>query len=368
MKSHWAIISAGLALFSMFFGAGNLVFPLLLGQAAGSHNFYALLGLVMTGVLFPLIGLLAIMLFAGNNKVFFGKIGALGALLYLIIQFVMGPIGSIPRLINVSYGTLAPYFPSLSLIVFSLIAAFIAFLLVLRPSRLLSLLGSLFTPILLLSLGSIIVLGLIHPPSMAAAEGTGLGTFLKGSLVGYGTLDLLAAFLFGRFVLHQFQREGEAPKQLMGRFFKASLIASALLGLTYGGLTYVAAFHLNALPAGIPPEGLLSALAIHLLGAKGALIANIAVVMACLTTALTQIAIFSEYLQQDLLRRKIPAIAALLITLLMSAGFANLGFSGIMAVLKPIINVAYPICIALSIWNIGGVLINKKQPAYAQLD
>lgn len=364
MKAHWAMISAGLALFSMFFGAGNLVFPLLLGQAAGSQNFYALLGLVMTGVLFPLVGLLAIMLFEGNNKLFFGKLGLFGALLYMIIQFVMGPIGSVPRLINVSYGVIAPYFPALSLPIFSLLAAGIAFILVLRPSRLLDLLGSIFTPILLLSLGAIVVLGFMHPSALTASEGGSVSHFLHGSRIGYGTLDLLGAFLFGRFILRQFQQKDRS--KFIGKFFKASLIASILLGLTYGGLTYVAAFHLDQLPAGIPPERLLSALATYLLGPWGALIANIAVIMACLTTALTQTAIFSEYLEHDLLRGRIKALSALLISLVLAGIFTNLGFSGIMAVLNPIISVAYPICIVLSIWNIGSAL--RQKPALLEAE
>src|SRR5690554_429928 len=101
------ILAAGLALFSMFFGAGDLIWPLILGGSAGDRNFFAMLGLLITGVSLPLLGLLAMMLFQGDYRAFFYQTGRIpGAILIFIIQAILGPLGSLPRLITLSYATL----------------------------------------------------------------------------------------------------------------------------------------------------------------------------------------------------------------------------------------------------------------------
>src|ERR1700722_17804496 len=104
MKKHYGIIIAGLALFSMFFGAGDLIWPLILGGDAGDKNFYAMCGLLITGVTLPLLGLIAMMLFRGDYRAFFGQTGKIpGWILIFVIQAILGPFGSLPRLITLSF-------------------------------------------------------------------------------------------------------------------------------------------------------------------------------------------------------------------------------------------------------------------------
>lgn len=121
-------LAIGLAMFSMFFGAGNIIFPLAVGQYAGDKNFFAMSGLILTAAIMPIVGVVAMILFDGNYRQFFGRLGKVpGFLLALIIISLLGPLGSTPRCIALSYTTLKSSFPELSSALFSAIACGIIF-------------------------------------------------------------------------------------------------------------------------------------------------------------------------------------------------------------------------------------------------
>ncbi len=361
------IFATGLALFSMFFGAGNLIFPLRLGNTAGDNTGFALLGLLVTAVVFPLVGLLAMMLFQGDYRSFFLRIGRMpGLVLLFVVQVVLGPLGSIPRLIALSYATLKPYLPEVSLAIFSLLAGGVIFALTIKRHRIVDLLGYILTPLLLLSLGSIVVIGLMDHPPAILSEAPPLHSFFDGLKEGYNTLDLIASFLFATLIALHFQRETkelgpkEAARQTMKRFLKASLIAASLLGITYAGLGYISSFYTPTLEGIEGSEDLLSAISRTILGPLGGVIASVAVAMACLTTAISLAAIFADYIQKDLSKGKIKGGASLAITLAISCLVANLGFGGIAKMLGPILEVCYPGLIVLSLLNIAHKLTAFK--------
>ena len=113
-------LAIGLAMFSMFFGAGNIVFPLALGQYAGDQNFYGMLGLLLTAAFMPIAGVIAMILFDGNYRAFFGRLGRIpGFILALITISLLGPLGSTPRCIALSYTTLHNAFLDMSPSLFS---------------------------------------------------------------------------------------------------------------------------------------------------------------------------------------------------------------------------------------------------------
>ncbi len=359
LRRRCSTLIGGLALFSMFFGAGNLIFPLLLGDMSGDQNLPAVLGLCITAVLFPLLGLLSIMLFKADHKSFFGRLGVIpGFLIYAFVQIVIGPVGSNPRLITVAYGTLKPYLPDLSLSVFSVIACLIVFLLVVRRQKLVDLLGTILTPLLIAALIAIVTLGLIHHPEPRAVDFGASASFFNGLKVGYNTLDLIASFLFAQLIYAKFRRESDhlpedkRDRAVMSQFLKASLIAAVLLGLTYGGLSFVASYHVPYLREGLDPAELLSAMSIHMLGNRGAIIASIAVAMACVTTFVSLTAICGDYLHNDIFRKRVSRLTCVVLTLIVSGLLANLGFRGIMNMLGPLLSVAYPGLIALSVLNL----------------
>ncbi|MCB1119028.1 MAG: branched-chain amino acid transport system II carrier protein, partial [Chlamydiia bacterium] len=191
-------MAAGFALFSMFFGAGDLVWPLILGGNVGDKNFFAMIGLLVTGVSLPLLGLLSIMLFEGDYRKFFSRIGYYPCLIVLfIVQAILGPVGSIPRLLTLSYATLKPYFHAdFSLFAFSLLASAFVFAFCIKKQRIVQILGLVLTPLLLMCMALILILGLCHPPEAQMVDLSQSGAFLSGISVGYNTLDLIASFIF----------------------------------------------------------------------------------------------------------------------------------------------------------------------------
>lgn len=353
------VIAAGLALFSMFFGAGDLIWPLILGGTAGNMNFYAMLGLLVTGVSLPLLGLMAMMLFQGDYKAFFNQIGRVpGWILLFIIQAILGPFGSTPRLFTLSHATLKPYLPEfVTLPIFCMGAMALIFLFTIRRHRVVDILGLVLCPILLLTLGLIIVLGLINHPSPEIIAATQGETFFKGLNVGYNTLDLIASFIFAPLVLSYFRSEKgvvetqETRKKLFKKMIKACAIAGILLSAMYVCLTYIASYYISSLPPHAPEERL-AAISMYLLGSKGAFFSCLAVSLSCLTTAIPISVISAEYIHTQFLRNKGSLALPIMASLGLSAVVANLGFMGIAQMLSPLLQIICPGLIILCIFNI----------------
>lgn len=368
------VVAAGLALFSMFFGAGDLIWPLILGGNSGDQNLSAMLGLLITGVSLPLLGLIAMMLFQGDYRSFFGQTGRVpGFILILVIQAILGPFGSIPRLITLSFATLKPYMPEwISLAVFSILSCALVFLFTVKRHRMIDILGLILCPILLLSLGGILVMGMIHPPAAAHVDISSQKAFFNGLNVGYNTLDLIASFIFAPVVLAHFCTQpkvetAETRRQTFKKMIKSCALAAFLLSAMYVGLTYVASFYTPYLPAHSNEERL-ATISLHLLGPIGALISCVAVGMVCLTTAIPISIISADYIHRDLLKGKGNIYSACAISLGISAIMANIGFMGIANVLSPILQILCPGLILLSILNIFHKLYEMKMrkiPVYA---
>lgn len=353
------IITTGLALFSMFFGAGNLVFPILIGKTVGDNTWYAILGLGLTAVAVPFLGLAAMVLFGGDYNRFFGRIGKIpGFCLLLLLQLILGPFGVIPRLVTLMHAMAKPYLFDLSLMSFSVLAGVVIFFCSFKRQYLIKLIGTILTPIKLVSLAALVALGLTGISSTSHEHTSAWNSFMQGFIGGYNTMDLIAAFLFATVILPHFQKEaqledpGQNKRVILKKMFFSSLIAASLLLLTYIGLSWISSYHTWTLDASYRPEELLGAIAYKILGPIGGGIAAIAVVMACLTTAITLVSIFADYLQKDLCKEKIHPTTALIGTLLAAMLFANLGFGGILAFLGPILQVVYPGLILLSVLNI----------------
>lgn len=376
MKERSGVIVAGLALFSMFFGAGDLIWPMILGGWSGDKNLYAMLGLLITGVSLPLLGLMAMMLFQGNYRAFFGQIGRVpGFLLILVIQAILGPLGSVPRLITLSYATLKPYLgTSMSLALFSILFAAIVFVLTIKRNKIVTLIGLILAPVLLVSLGAILVMGFIDPPAAEVIAMSTKQAFYSGLNVGYNTLDLIASFIFAPLVLAYFVGSGSmddetpaARRQIFKKMVKACLLAAFLLSGMYVGLTYVASYYTPLLPPHAPEERL-GALALYLLGPYGALFSCVAVALICLTTAIPINVITADFIQKDLLRGKANIIVCTCIALAISTLMSNIGFMGIANFLSPILNILCPGLILLSALSIMHKLYEmrmRRSPVFA---
>jgi LIVCS family branched-chain amino acid:cation transporter len=360
-------------MFSMFFGAGNVVFPLEVGKYAESQNFFAITGLLITAVGVPLLGLVSMTLFNGNYLHFLERIGKLpGYLLTLLIVALIGPFGAMPRVVTLAHGTIHSFVPHLNLFLFSLLSCSIIFLFTYRKSRILELLGAVLTPILLISLSVIIIKGIIGAPTPLESSLSSTSAFFHGFKEGYQTMDLFAAFFFSAVVLKILEQQVDPTdksnyKQMIMMTLKAGCISVSLLSLVYAGFSYVAAAHGNIL-ADVPTEKLLSKISTHMLGPYASLIACIAVTFACLTTAIALAVVFAEFLHENIFKEKVSYIQCLIITLGFTLLMTPLNFSGIIKFVGPILEICYPGLIVLSILNIAYKLFHFKPvkvPVYA---
>jgi LIVCS family branched-chain amino acid:cation transporter len=359
-----SILSTGLALFSMFFGAGNLVFPLIIGKSAGDQTPAALMGLGLSAVVFPFLGLIAMMLYGGDLKAFLHRLGKWPAFALMFVLYMsQGPFGSMPRLITLMYASVEPYAPVLSLSFFSILMCAALFFMTFRKNKIIELLGVILTPILLLTLAALVFVGMWNAPQAPLAIEGASHHFTQGLKGGYQTLDLIAALLFATVIMPHLA-QGTDPKdggrQIRRRMTQASLIAAGLLMASYIGLCWLSAHHSWTLGADIAPVDLLHAIAHKILGPIGGLIATIAVFMACLTTAISLGAVFADYMRQEIFKEKVSSTAALLITLGATALMANLGFTGIMKILSPVLEILYPGLIVLCLVNIAHSLYRLR--------
>lgn len=346
------VISTGLALFSMFFGAGNIIFPLIVGRMAGTETPYAIIGLGLSAVAFPFLGLIAMMLYGGNIQAFLARLGKWPAIaLLLVLQLSQGPLGAMPRLVTLMHASIKPYFPEFPLLIFSLLISAGVFLLVIRPQKIIHLLGVVLTPLLLVTLTILIVIGSIWAPEAQVSLEGGTHHLIQGLKMGYQTTDLIAALLFATVILPHLSQGTSDPKMIQRRMTHASLIASGLLMATYIGLCWISAHHSWTLGA-VAPEDLLQRISLQVLGPFGGIISACAVFLACLTTAISLAAVFAHYLETDLLQKRVGSAWSLGLTLGLTAALANLGFSGIVKLWGPLLDALYPALILLCLYNL----------------
>ncbi len=357
MKTKAIIFSTGLAMFSMFFGSGNLVFPLVVGQLSEGHYAIAAIGILLTGVLVPFLGIFAMLLFNGNQYEFFVRLGRPATFwIPLICLSIMGPFGVLARCVTVAHGAFRLIFPDTPLWLFSMVSCCLIFFLTIRKNRIVPMLGTILTPLLLLSLAAIVTSAVVSVdlPLFTPGAGSSWASFKHGIFHGYQTMDLLAAFFFSTFVIKHLQdRKGtqENPVQSLPIFLKASLISAGLLATIYFCLVLMGAMYAPAL-ASLPPQEMLGFIAKQTLGPIAAPIVSIAVILACGTTAIVLAALYADFVRKEISKEKISQSAALLTTLAIAFFISTLEFSGIAKIIGPILEVCYPALIVLAVMSI----------------
>lgn len=352
MKNKSLILSTGLAMFSMFFGSGNLVFPLVVGQMSEGNFTIGAIGILLTGVLVPFLGILAMLLFNGHSKDFFGRLGKPATFWFpLIALSLMGPFGVLARCITVAHGAFKLMVPSSALWLFSLISCTLIFILTIRKSRIVPLLGSVLTPVLLLSLACIAIFGLYSADWPTTMVDGGWTSFKNGIFQGYQTMDLLAAFFFSAFVIKHLKDKKIEETQTLPVFLKSALIGAGLLSVIYFILVMLGSIYASQL-ASIPPQEMLGFVAEAALGTWAAPIVCSAVVLACLTTAIVLTSLFSDFLKKEVTKDKIGNSLAISTTLGIAFFTSTLEFSGIARVIGPILEAIYPALIVLTVVSI----------------
>lgn len=341
-------------MFSMFFGSGNLVFPLEIGVESASLAPMSILGLLITGVLVPFLGLFGVILYAGNRHNFFACIGKVpGFIVTFGMLALLGPFGVVPRCIIVAYGGVQLFMPELPMWIFSIIFCLANLLLIWKHDRVIPIIGRILTPVLLGGVLLLIFAGTLLGPEIPQSS-LKESAFLLGLNKGYLTMDLMAGFFFCATTvgyLRAHLRSDDGPSVLTRISLKSSLLGGTLLALVYVGFVYLGAFYSEQLQ-GVNAEQLLAAIAGHTMGPLAIPVASITIAMACLTTAAVLAMLFAEFLNEDMAQGKIGSHLSVILTLVVSYFVSLVGFDSLRAILGTALQVVYPALIVLTIGNI----------------
>lgn len=354
------VLVIGLALFAMFFGAGNLIFPPAIGNMAGNDWLLAMIGFFITGIGMPILGIIAIIKAGGLIEDFGKHIGARFSLVFgLIIVLILGPFMGVPRTGATTYEMgIAPLFPNVPMWLVITVFFALTWLLSIKQSSVVDIIGKWLTPILVALLGYIVVTGVLNPIGSPITYNP--SAFKDGFTGGYQTMDLFVSIMLGAIVLKSLISKGYDPSQFSKMTVKAGLIAAVGLSVIYGGLLYLGATGQTMLE-GISTRPMMTvALVKGILGQVGSVLLGVSVSFACLTTSIGITAAASEFIN-DITSDKIKYSWIVTINVFLSAMMSLGGVDSIVGAAGPILTVIYPIGIALVILNISTDLIKHKE-------
>ena len=360
------VFTTGLAIFSMLFGAGNLMYPIKAGLNSGDHFVIGILGFLCTAAALPLIGLVGIIYFNGNYKSFFHRLGVIpGNLLIGCCMAIIGPCYVMSRIVSGCHGMLAPFLPeTFTIIPFSILFCILTFLATVKETKVIQLLGNLISPALLISLGVILVKGILHPQALVTVNASAWQVFTHQAVLGYEHLDLLGTIFFGSIVLGILKTTAASNtdydlKSLAKIGLQSGLLGCFLLTIVYIGMALLGAFHGQGLENHDVAQ-LFSIISHKILGTQGALVIATAVAMACFSTIIALAAVLAEYIQHDVSKNKLSYVPSLAVTLALTTVISWNGLAQLTAYVNPIINTLYPLLITLTFANIAYKLWNFK--------
>lgn len=346
------VLFSGFMLFSLFFGAGNLIFPPLLGLESGSSFGPAITGFLITGVLLPFLAIVAIAL-SDNGLISIGNRvhKVFGLVFAIIIYMSIGAFYGIPRASNVAYELgLRQVFSTnnwVVLLVFSLLFFGITYFISFNPRKIVDRIGQLLTPILLLVLSILFVQAFItfdNAPTPATGDYT-TAPFVTGFLEGYFTMDAVAALAFGIVVINGLKDKGAKTKsELVRGSVGAAILAGIALTVVYFSLGWIGRV--------IPGNGdftngsdILTEGSKLLFVKGGSLLFGIIVILACLTTCVGLITACSRFFNEIFPRWSYQIYVAIFV--LIGLFVSNLGLEIILEIAKPLLVFIYPIAIVL---------------------
>ncbi|MCI1880589.1 MAG: branched-chain amino acid transport system II carrier protein [Sporolactobacillus sp.] len=361
-------------LFGMFFGAGNLIFPLHLGQLAGSQWGPAAIGFLLSGTLIPLLSIIAISITRSNGIYDIAKpIGKRYALIFLIlVHSTLGPLFATPRTATVpfelGFGSIVPEGQTwIYLLIFSACFFMLTYLLSRSQSHIIDIIGNMLNPLFLLLLFVIFFFAFLNPlgnPGHAAATAAYIHNPLtNGFLQGYNTMDALAGLAFGVTIVTSIKLLGvRKPTSIAIAATKSGTISMGFEALIYLALTLIGAMSLSHFKISANGGIVFTQVANYYMGGIGvALLATLAT-LACLTTAMGLTIAFAQDFHRCFPR--ISYLAFLRITCFLSFLIANIGLNQIIAWSLPMLMFLYPLAITLILLSILSPLFKRSPLVY----
>lgn len=356
------ILISGLALFAIFFGAGNLIFPPYLGVITGDGWLATMVGFLLADPVIPILTVI-VTAAAGGRAVDIGKrVGdKFAKILTLLAIICIGPAFAIPRTAATTYEVgFQSFFPNLPIWVVTIVFFAITFALSFKESNVVNIIGKYITPALLVFLFIVIVKAIISPigkPVDVPVEG---GYFVKGFYEGYQTLDAFASPLFTGIVVADLMRKGygkQSRKDRLSFIISVGIVASIFLSLVYGGLTFLGASGSSIFTADDSRVEILVSLVYMTLGNFGKFALSLCVTLACLTTAIGLTSSAGNFIE-ELTHGKVKYIYTVIVVTIISFLLSSLGVDAIINLAVPVLTIGYPIIIALVFY----MIFDKKVP------
>ncbi|WP_299106221.1 branched-chain amino acid transport system II carrier protein [uncultured Tenacibaculum sp.] len=352
MKFSKEVLITGFALFSMFFGAGNLILPPFLGKNAANSWFWVTLGFFVTAVVIPILGILAHARLQGTMYDFGKKVSPKFSLLYCLIVYAISIALPAPRTASVTYEmAIQPYF-SVSSLITSTFYFILVFIFVMNRSKILNLIGKFLTPLIIIILLSIIFIGVFSAPDTMNVTSFKI-PFIDGLLEGYQTFDAIGAVVVGGVLVisMNFNKDisFEAKKD---HIIKAGIIAGLGLLVIYAGLIYNGALFSTTFSEDANRTQVLTSLSTQTLGSIGTTFLSVLVALACFTTAVGIITGTADYFKGLFNNsQKVYSITAV-VGCLLGIIVGQFDVHYIINVALPALMFIYPITIVLILLNI----------------
>lgn len=369
--STYAVI--GTMLFGLYFGAGNLIFPIQLGQLAGTNFWFALVGFLVTAIGLPFLGILAIGLSGSNGlRDLASRIHPLfGVIFSLALYLTIGPFFAIPRTATVPFVVgFEPYInaehTTMLLALFSFIFFAIVYYFSLNPAKIMDYIGKVLTPAFLVVLFILIIISIVKPMGHFQQP---IGDYIQSSFMtgfkeGYNTMDALASLAFGIVVINAIKNAGITDrKEIAKATWKSGIFAMALMTLIYGLITYMGASSIESVGTFDNGGLIFAAVADHYFGSFGAILLAVIIVLACLKTSIGLITSCSEFFHEVF--PKISYKWFVLLLCVVSFSIANFGLNNIIQFAIPVLMFLYPLAIVLILLALSSSLFNNKQAVYA---
>ena len=343
------IFVIGFALFSMFFGAGNVIFPPYLGLQSGPQWFLGFLCYFIADIGLALVALFAILKCGKGSEGITERIGHIpSTILMSAIVLCIGPLVAIPRTSASTFEmSIAPLFPNFSPVVFSILFFLLILLLCLNESAVVDIVGKFLTPALMLGLLVLIAKGVFTPMGPVALEPLIANVPESGIKAGYQTMDVLAAMVFGIILLKSAEDKGhKTQKDKFKVVAGAGIVAAIGLLVVYLGLTYLGAAASSFYDVSINRSVLVVNIVEALLGKAGVIIFGIVVALACVTTAVALVSSAAAYFAK-ITHEKLSYTLLVFIFCGFSAVVSNIGLDQIVSVAGPILDIVYPPALVL---------------------
>lgn len=347
-KSVKDAIVIGFALFAMFFGAGNLIFPPFLGNSVGDQFLPSLFGFLLTGVGLPLLGIIACSRIQGSFEKMASRVGPRFAMISTaILTLAIGPFIAIPRTASTTYELgVVTLLPEASSMVTTLIFFAICLFFVLKPTSIVDTIGKFLTPVLLIVLIAIIVKGIFIPIGEIVPLDVN-DVFVSSFKEGYQTMDAIAAVMFGSIILSSVKSKGYQDYESISKvIMMAGVVAIIGLAIVYGGLMYLGAQTSGFEHVTFTRTQLVMYIVKDVFGSLGTIFLSVSAILACLTTAIALLSASAEFFTK-FFKGRIPYTVNAIVLTIISILMATNDVDSIVALAGPALDIIYPVVIVL---------------------